>query len=80
MTFQNTRVWLAAALLFFLFIAGVSIAADFRLIQTQVRGIPYFDKLGHFVLFGILAFLLFQFLLPFFLLVIRPFLHKISRW
>ena len=30
--------------------------------------------------FGILAFLLFQFLLPFFLLVIRPFLHKISRW
>ncbi len=58
MNLQNTRVWLVAAMLFSLFIAGVSIAADFRLIPTQVRGIPYFDKMGHFVLFGILAFFL----------------------
>ena len=50
------RRWIFVVL-FFLFMLSVTVAADFRLIPTQMRGIPYFDKLGHFTLYGILAFL-----------------------
>lgn len=58
MKISRAHYWLAIAALFFLFMLGVTLAADLRLLPTRVRGIPFSDKLGHFVLYGVLAFLL----------------------
>lgn len=52
------RRWFILFSIFFLFILTVAIGADLRLIPTKMQGIPYFDKAGHFFLYGILAGLL----------------------
>lgn len=59
MTLSRTaRRWFVIAALFFLFMLGVTLCADYGFVPTQIQGIPFFDKFGHFMLFGILAFLL----------------------
>ncbi len=58
MKILSNRFWIIAFALMLLFIVAVTIGADMRIIPTRVRGIPFFDKLGHFFLYGILAFLL----------------------
>ncbi len=56
-TLSNRR-WLIAALLFLGFMVIVTLSADVRWIPTKLAGIPFSDKIGHFGLYGILAFLL----------------------
>lgn len=41
-----------------LFIITVSIGADLRLLPLHFIAFPYYDKLGHFVLYGVLGLLL----------------------
>lgn len=55
---QFNRRWLVLFALMLLFIAGVSAGADAGIIPTKLFGITYSDKVGHFVLYGTLAFLL----------------------
>lgn len=38
-----------------LFILAVSIGADLHLLPLQLIAFPYYDKLGHFVLYGVLG-------------------------
>src|SRR3954447_4228288 len=52
------RRWLVLFALMLLFIAGVSAGADVGVVPTKFFGITYSDKAGHFVLYGMLAFLL----------------------
>jgi polysaccharide biosynthesis protein VpsQ len=53
---KNKRnIYIAVA--FFLFIILVSVLAYLQILPTQYKHIPYYDSIGHFMLFGILGFL-----------------------
>lgn len=53
----NNRHWLLFALMLALILL-ITVGADLRIIPTRIQGIPYFDKVMHFTLYGILALLL----------------------
>lgn len=42
-------------LLFVMFLLGVSFLAYLKLIPTEIKAIPFYDSIGHFVLFGMLG-------------------------
>jgi len=52
---QKHKVILLAS--FALFLAVVFVGAYSGLIPTEIRAIPYYDSIGHFVLYGLLAYL-----------------------
>ena len=52
------RKWLVRLVLFSSFLLAVFVAAYLRLIPTRLAYLPFYDTLGHFVLYGILAALL----------------------
>jgi len=52
------RRWVILCALMLLFIIGVSYGADIGVVPTHFMRVPFFDKLGHFTLYGLLAFLL----------------------
>ncbi len=52
------RRWLVLFALLLLFIFAVTVSADLRLLPLSRIRIPYYDKLGHFLLYGMLAFAL----------------------
>lgn len=39
------------------FILGVSVLAYLKYIPTEIKSVPYYDSVGHFILFGMLGFL-----------------------
>ncbi len=45
------------AAVFFAFIILVSVLAYLQILPTQYKHIPYYDSIGHFMLFGILGYL-----------------------
>ncbi len=45
------------AVAFFAFIVVVSVLAYLQILPTQYKHIPYYDSIGHFMLFGILGYL-----------------------
>ncbi len=45
------------AVAFFAFIILVSVLAYLQILPTQYKHIPYYDSIGHFMLFGILSYL-----------------------
>lgn len=45
------------AIAFFVFIVVVSVLAYLQILPTQYKHIPYYDSIGHFMLFGILGYL-----------------------
>lgn len=51
---QKYKVILLAS--FALFLVVVFVGAYSGLIPTEIRAIPYYDSIGHFVLYGLLAF------------------------
>ena len=59
---MTSRLGLRAVVLFalnLLVIAAVTISADLRILPLQlVTAVPYYDKVGHFILYGLLGFLL----------------------
>ena len=44
-------------LLFALFFLGITYLADIGSFPTHLKSVPYYDSIGHFLLFGIYAFL-----------------------
>ncbi len=57
---SKQTLFAGAAILFFLFICYIIICADLGqagFLAGQVRNLPFGDKMGHFILYGILAFL-----------------------
>lgn len=58
MKFTIERRWLILFVLLLLFIFAVTVGADLRLLPLSRIRIPYYDKLGHFLLYGMLAFAL----------------------
>jgi hypothetical protein len=52
--------WRTITAISFGILFGASVLAYFLLIPTQLKSIPYYDSIGHFMLFGILAFSLDQ--------------------
>ncbi|MGB8648052.1 MAG: VanZ family protein [Anaerolineae bacterium] len=52
------RRWMIAFVLFALVLLGIFVAAYLGDIPTRLAQIPYYDTIGHFVLYGILAALL----------------------
>ncbi len=58
MQFLYQRRWLVLFVLMMVLVIIITIGADLRLIPTRPFRIRYSDKLGHFILYGILAFLL----------------------
>jgi len=47
--------WLLVAVFFLLLILGATILAYLKLVPTEIKNIPYYDSIGHFLLFGMLA-------------------------
>src|SRR4051812_48130085 len=50
------RKWMIIAISSFIFLLSVSIFAYLRLIPTEIKSFPYYDSVGHFLLFGCLGF------------------------
>ncbi len=55
---MHKRTWTIAAALAFLVLASASVLAYLRLIPKVIKDIPHYDSIGHFMLFGMLAFAL----------------------
>ena len=54
--FAHSKFWSLAALVSLFVLVIATILAYFRLIPIEIKNIPYYDSIGHFFLFGILAF------------------------
>ncbi len=53
---ENKR-WIYSAISAMIFLMLVSILAYLKFIPTEIKSIPYYDSIGHFILFGIFGFL-----------------------
>lgn len=51
-----TKSWKFVTLFSVLVLLGATILAYFRLIPIEIKNIPHYDSIGHFLLFGTLAF------------------------
>lgn len=50
------KQWIVGAVCMGSFLVLVSVLAYLRLIPTEIKSIPYYDSIGHFMLFGMFAF------------------------
>ncbi len=55
---MHKRTWAIAAVAAFFVLASASVLAYLRLIPKAIKDIPHYDSIGHFMLFGMLAFAL----------------------
>lgn len=53
---ENKR-WVYGAIVAMIFLISVSVLAYLKLVPTEIKAVPYYDSIGHFVLFGIFGFL-----------------------
>lgn len=53
---KSNKKWIIGCICMGAFIVFVSALAYFKYIPTQVNSIPYYDSIGHFMLFGLLGF------------------------
>lgn len=54
---DNNRIWVVIFWLYFAFIITVSFLAYKQLIPVEIGRIPYYDTIGHFILFGLTGYL-----------------------
>lgn len=50
------KKWIIGAALMGGFLLLVSVLAYLKLIPTEIKSVPYYDSVGHFMLFGMFAF------------------------
>jgi len=52
------KKWMAVFVIYLSLIVAIIISAYLRLIPVGIKSIPYYDKIGHFVLIGIMTLIL----------------------
>jgi len=54
---KSNRIWIIAGFLYFLILLGIMLLADMGKLVNFPLAHPPYDKLGHFILYGIASFL-----------------------
>lgn len=55
---MNSKKWLHGTIFIFLVIITATVIAYLGLFPTEIKNIPYYDSIGHFLLFGSLTYML----------------------
>jgi VanZ family protein len=58
LSFPHSRTWTILAMCSYATILTATILAYLRLLPSDLKRIPYYDKIGHFMLFGFFVFFL----------------------